>query len=79
LFVFAQLRDVLTAKDSAVVTQEHYDRRSYIPQGSEPRLTVVAIRKRYKGEFITEGDFHGSSILLSALLAVKRSSSALID
>ena len=52
LFVFAQLRDVLTAKDSAVVTQENYDGRSFIPQGSEPHLTVVAVRKRYKGELI---------------------------
>jgi hypothetical protein len=79
LFVFAQLRDVLTAKNSAVVTQENYDGRSFIPQGSETRLAVVAIRKRYKGEFIAEGGFHGSSILLSAFLAVKRPSLALID
>jgi hypothetical protein len=61
LFVFAQLRDVLTAKDSAVVTQEHYDRRSYIPQGSEPRLAVVAVRKRDKRESIAEGSFHDCS------------------
>jgi hypothetical protein len=76
--VFAQLRDMLTAKDSAVVAQENYDGRSFIPQGSEPRLAVVAIRKRYKGEFIAEGSFHDPSILLSTLLAVKRSSSSLI-
>jgi hypothetical protein len=76
LFVFAQLRDVLTAKDSAVVTQENYDSRSFIPQGSEPRFAVVAVRNRDKGEPIAEGSFHGPSILLSALLAVKRSSSS---
>ena len=77
LFVFAQLRDVLTAKDSAVVTQENYDGRSFIPQGSEPHLAVVAVRKRDKGEPIAEGSFHDPSILCSAPLAVKRSSSAL--
>jgi hypothetical protein len=58
LFVFAQLRDVLTAKDSAVVAQENHDGRSFIPQGSETRLAVVAIRKRDKGELIAEGSFH---------------------
>lgn len=76
LFVFAQLRDVLTAKDSAVVAQEYYDRRPFIPQGSEPHLTVFAIGKRDKGEPIAEGSFHAPSVLLSALLAVKHSSSS---
>jgi hypothetical protein len=76
LFVFAQLRDVLTAKDSAVVTQENYDSRSFIPQGSEPRFAVVAVRNRDEAEPIAEGSFHGPSILLSALLAVKHSSSS---
>jgi hypothetical protein len=31
LFVFAQLRDVLAAKDSAVVTQKNHDRGSFVP------------------------------------------------
>jgi hypothetical protein len=61
LLVFAQLRDVLTAKNSAVVAQENYDGRPFIPQGSEPRLVVVAVRKRDKREFIAEGSFHDCS------------------
>jgi hypothetical protein len=78
LFVFAQLRDVLAAKDSPVMTQENYDGRSFIPQGSETCLAVVAVRKRDEGELIAEGSFHDPSIFLSALLAVKRSSSSII-
>jgi hypothetical protein len=31
LFVFAQLRDVLAAKDSAIVTQKNHDRGSFVP------------------------------------------------
>ena len=34
LFMFAQLRDVLAAKDSAVVTQENHDGGLLIPQGA---------------------------------------------
>ena len=74
--MFAQLRDVLAAKDSAVVAQEDYNGCLFVPQGAKPRLAIVAIRKRDKREVIAERSFHDSSILLSGLLAVKHSSAS---
>ena len=47
LLVFAQLRDVLAAEDSTVMTQEDDNRRSALPQRAEPHLALVRIRKRY--------------------------------
>jgi hypothetical protein len=76
LFVFAQLRDVLAAKDSAVVAQENNDGSFFVPQGAEPCLAVVAIGKGHKGELIAEGSFHATSILCSAYRSVKRCASA---
>jgi hypothetical protein len=64
LFVFAQLRDVLAAEDSAVVTEENHDGGPFVPQGAEPRLAVVAIGKCDEGELIAEGRFHAIPILL---------------
>jgi hypothetical protein len=49
LFVFAQLRDVLAAKNSAVVTQENHDGGPFVPQGTEPYLVAVAIGKGDRG------------------------------
>ena len=42
-FVFAQLRDVLAAKDSAVVTQEDHDGRLSVPEGAEPDIASIGI------------------------------------
>ena len=75
--MFAQLRDVLAAKDSAVVTQENHDGGLLIPQGAEPRLAAVAIGKGDKGEFFAEVSFHAISILCSAHGTVKSSVSEL--
>jgi hypothetical protein len=76
--VFAQLRYVLAAKDSAVVAQENHDGGSFVPQGAEPRLMTIAIGKRDKGELIAEGRFHATSILCSRQSTVKRRASALV-
>ncbi len=43
VFVVAQLRDVVTAEDSAVMAQEDYDRRPLGPQRSEPSHLTVGI------------------------------------
>ncbi len=77
LFMFAQLRDVLAAKDSAVVTQENHDGGLLIPQGAKPRLAAVAIGKRDERELMAEGSFHATLILCSAHGTVKRSVSKL--
>jgi hypothetical protein len=76
--VYAQLRDVLAAKDSAVVAQENHDGGSFVPQGAEPRLMTVAIGKRDKRELIAEGCFHATSIFCSRHSTVKRWASALV-
>ena len=43
VFVVAQLRDVVTAEDSAVMAQEDDDRRSLGPQRAEPSHLAVGI------------------------------------
>jgi|SRR5580658_2721468 hypothetical protein len=78
LLVFAQLRDVLAAKDSAVMAKENNDSRPFVPQGTEPRLAVVAIGKGNKGELIAEGGLHATSILCSRHSTVKRCACAFV-
>src|SRR5690242_2275955 len=46
LFVLAQLRDVFTAKNSAVVPEEYQDSGMRGPQSSEKELTPFGIGKR---------------------------------
>jgi predicted RecA/RadA family phage recombinase len=77
LFVFAQLRDMLATKDSAVVTQENNDGGPFVPQGAESCLAVVTIGKGDKGELVAEGSFHATPILCSAYCSVKRCASAI--
>jgi hypothetical protein len=48
-FKFAQLRDVLSAEDSTVMPKEDHNRRSALPQRSEPRRLAVGVRERYPG------------------------------
>jgi hypothetical protein len=43
-FKFAQLRDVLSAEDSTVVTKKDHHGRSALPQGSEPRRFAIGVR-----------------------------------
>jgi hypothetical protein len=43
--VFAQLRDMLAAEESAVVPEENEDRRLPLPQRSEANLPAVDIRQ----------------------------------
>jgi hypothetical protein len=55
LFVSAQLRDVLAAEDSAVVTQEDNHRWLAEPQGAQPDFPTVGIRKRDQSKAAIEG------------------------
>ena len=43
LQVFAQLRDVLTAEDSAIVTKEDDYRGSFLPQRTQKKFMAIAI------------------------------------
>jgi hypothetical protein len=71
--VFAQLRDVLAAKDSAVMSQKNQNGSLPGPQRAKTNLLPIAIRKDDLCEPAAERIFHASSILSSALPTVKRS------
>lgn len=53
-FKFAQLRDVLSAEDSTVMTKKDHHGRPILPQGAEPRRFAVSIRERDSGQFAAE-------------------------
>lgn len=71
--MFAQLRDVLAAKDSAVMSQKNQNGGLPGPQRAKTNLLPIAIRKGDLCEPAAERIFHASSILSSARLTVKRS------
>jgi len=76
--VFAQLRDMLAAKDSAVVPQKNQDGRLSGPQGAKTNLPAIGIGKGDVCELAAQGAFHGSSILSRAFDTVKPSASAFV-
>lgn len=53
-FEFAQLRDVLSAKDSTVVAKEDHDGGSTLPQGAEASRIAIGVRKRDSGQLAAE-------------------------
>jgi hypothetical protein len=53
-FKFAQLRDVLSAEDSAVVAEKDHHSRPRFPQGSETSRLAIGVRKRDSGELAAE-------------------------
>jgi hypothetical protein len=53
-FKFAQLRDVLSAEDSTIMTKKDEDCRPSLPQGAEPRRVAVGIRERYSSQLAAE-------------------------
>ena len=73
LLVFAQLRDVLAAKNSPVVPQKNQDGRSPGPQRAKTNVSPIAIGKGDLGESAAEGILHASSILSSGSRTVKHS------
>jgi hypothetical protein len=50
VFVGAQLRDVLTAKNSSVMAQKDDGGGLFVPQRAQPYLPAIAVRKRYEGQ-----------------------------
>jgi hypothetical protein len=60
--MFAQLRDVLAAEDSAVVAEEDEDSGMRFPEGAEADLVAEGVGERDAGETLTEGFGHGGMI-----------------
>ena len=69
--VLAQLRDMLTAENSAVVSQKYEHRRTARPQGPENYFRSIAIRKSDLRQLGAKRLFHDASILGTASQAVK--------
>ena len=76
--MFAQLRDVLAAKDSSIVPEKYQNGRLLGPQNAEKNLPPVAIGKNDLCKSATEGLFHAFPILGSVSRTVKRSAFVLI-
>jgi len=68
LLALAQLRDVFTAENSAVVPQKNEHCWTARPQGPENYFPSVAIRKSDRRQLGAKGLFHGVSILATASL-----------
>jgi hypothetical protein len=58
LFVLAQLRDVLAAKDSAVVAEEYEDGGVRLPERAKTNRFAKGIGKNNPSEALTEGFRH---------------------
>jgi hypothetical protein len=59
LRVLAQLRDVLAAEDSTVVSEEDDDRRAFAPQRPEAHLAAFAVGQDDPRKFFAERWHHG--------------------
>ena len=59
LLVFAQLRDVLAAKDSAVVAEKNDDGRAALPQRSQTDFAAVGVRENDFCELLAKSLLHG--------------------
>jgi len=62
-FKFAQLRDVLAAKDSTVVPKEDHHGRSGLPQGPETSRLAVNVGKGYSSQLAAERFAHAGHSL----------------
>ena len=76
LLVLAQLRDMLTAENSAVVPQKDDDGRILFPQRSQANLAAAAFRQHDVREFRAEGFRHTTIVLLSGAALQKLSRNA---
>ena len=71
LLVFAQLRDMLAAEDSPVVTQKNDDGGAVLPQRAQPDFPSVGVRKDDVRELLAESFLHGRPSLKSGPRSVK--------
>ena len=72
-FGCAQLRNMLAAKNSTIVAQEHQDSRAALPKRAQARRLAFRIRERNSGEFAAIGLSHaghslGRASALSSIL-----------
>ena len=58
-FVFAQLRDVLTAENSAPVPEKDQDRGTGFPQGTKANFLAAGLRQDDVRKLCAEGIDHG--------------------
>ena len=61
LLVFAQLRDVLTAKNSSIVAKKNDDCRLALPQRSQANFLTKSVGKNYVCEPLAESFQHDGS------------------
>jgi len=59
LFMFAQLRDVLAAENSAVVAKKNNHRRGLCPKRAKARGMAIEVGQRDSRQFAAEGLWHG--------------------
>jgi hypothetical protein len=57
-FVFAQLRDVFAAKNSAIVAKKNDDRRFALPHRPQADLSAVSVRKNDVCEPLAQSSLH---------------------
>jgi hypothetical protein len=71
LLVFAQLRDVLAAKDSAIVAKKNNNRGLALPQRTEANFPAVRVGENDVRELLAETFLHVNPSLKSRHLSVK--------
>jgi hypothetical protein len=78
LLVFAQLRDVLAAKDSAVVAKEDEDSGIVFPEGAETDLLAEGVGENDVGELLAKGYRHDAPSLKRERTSVKAASPRMV-
>jgi hypothetical protein len=63
--VFAQLRDVLTTKNSSIVPQEDQNRGSSVPKRAKPDLPSTRFRQDDRGQSFGKRKCHVVSLIIS--------------
>jgi hypothetical protein len=66
IFMIAQLRNMLAAKDSTVMAEEHDNGGTTFPQRAEPHFTLVCVGKRNSSEIMTERLGHRRNLTRSS-------------
>jgi hypothetical protein len=73
LLVFAQLRDVLAAKDSSVMAKKNNNRGLALPQRAQANFPAVGVGENDVCELLAETFFHVNPSLKSGHPSVKDS------